>query len=66
METEEKFCRGCYERKPKSQFPKKKSCSDGYSLICKECDRERNKQWRLANPEKEIAKTKKTAERNFI
>ena len=35
-----------------SEFVKNKTCALGYSHTCKQCNAERNRKWRAANPEK--------------
>lgn len=38
-----KKCRDCSEIKPVTEFYKQKKSPDGYSYICKECDRKKNR-----------------------
>lgn len=59
-----KICSKCSVPKPINSYAKKRGNKDGVQLICKECDKKRNKQWRLSNPDKEIAKSKKNNLRN--
>jgi len=51
-----KRCYKCKLFKNEKEFYKSKERSDGFSNICKICNRERGKQYRLANKEKEIAR----------
>lgn len=48
----QKICRVCSEVKPLDQFVKNCKSRDGRTTICKSCDAERARQWRLTNLEK--------------
>ena len=52
MDTITRVCRKCGQEKPLSEFVKDKTCALGYSHTCKQCNAERNRKWRAANPEK--------------
>jgi len=47
-----KTCRICNIEKPIDNFYKTKKNTDGYFNSCKECDKEKSKQWALNNPNK--------------
>jgi hypothetical protein len=47
-----KVCAACKLEKPAEDFYKKKSSKDGLNCYCKQCDREKVKEWNAANPEK--------------
>ena len=46
-----KQCNRCKEEKPIVEFPKSSFNKSGYGSPCKECAREKSKQWRKDNPE---------------
>ena len=48
----EKVCNRCGETKPIYDFGNNKSYKDGINSICKVCNKERGKEWRLQNPDK--------------
>lgn len=52
MDDITRVCRKCGQEKPLSEFVKDKTCALGYSHTCKQCNAERNRKWRAANPEK--------------
>ena len=52
MDNITRMCRKCGQEKPLSEFVKNKTCALGYSHTCKQCNAERNRKWRAANPEK--------------
>ena len=52
MDDITRICRKCGQEKPLSEFVKDKTCALGYSHTCKQCNAERNRKWRAANPEK--------------
>lgn len=52
MDDITRVCRKCGQEKPLSEFVKNKTCALGYSHTCKQCNAERNRKWRAANPEK--------------
>lgn len=51
----EKPCTKCGAIKPFDQFHRNRNTKDGSSCHCKTCAAEYNRQWRIANPEKEVA-----------
>jgi hypothetical protein len=55
----EKFCGKCKMKKQISEFGKNKSNKDGVSDRCKECERQRSKEYRLKNPEKQKESSKR-------
>jgi hypothetical protein len=54
-----KICTKCDLEKSITEYAKKVSSPSGFQTFCKECDKERNKIWRIENPEKEKAKAKR-------
>ena len=52
MDDITRVCRKCGQEKPLSEFVKDKTRELGYSYTCKQCNAERNRKWRAANPEK--------------
>lgn len=52
MDDITRVCRKCGQEKPLSEFVKDKTCALGYSHTCKQCNAERNRKWRAANPGK--------------
>ena len=52
MDDITRVCRKCGQEKPLSEFVKDKTCALGYSHTCKQCNAERSRKWRAANPEK--------------
>ena len=46
-----KTCAQCKETKPHEDFCKNKRMRDGRSSYCRKCSHERERAWRLANPE---------------
>lgn len=50
-----KECRCCKETKSFDLLVKNKAFKDGFDTICRDCSRERVKQWRKDNPEKRRA-----------
>lgn len=47
-----KFCKICTIEKNLDQFVKDKNRKDGYRGYCKTCEKEKNKKWKIENPEK--------------
>ena len=47
-----RVCRKCGQEKPLSEFVKNKECVLGRTHTCKQCEAEKNRKWREANPEK--------------
>jgi hypothetical protein len=54
-----KTCSRCKEYKPFEYFPKTKTNKDGYSYLCKICNKSSNREYRLRNSEKYYANQKK-------
>jgi hypothetical protein len=54
MET--KVCSKCGQEKPKDDFYKNRMCSDGYRNFCKECCKQKQKEYRLENSDSIINK----------
>ena len=52
MDDITRVCRKCGQEKPLEEFAKNKECALCYRHTCKQCDRERLRKWRAANPEK--------------
>ena len=59
MDDITRVCRKCGQEKPLSEFVKDKTCALGYSHTCKQCNAERNRKWRAANPEKVLEYNRK-------
>lgn len=59
-----KLCGVCLIEKEITEFSKKSSAKDGLNHCCKQCDRLRNIEWRLKNPEKHKDKNKKWRKEN--
>jgi hypothetical protein len=59
-----KTCSTCKEIKPVLEFYKDKSQASGIKSECKICSLNRNKEWRLANPEKETSRCRKWKKAN--
>ena len=62
MDDITRVCRKCGQEKPLSEFVKDKTCALGYSHTCKQCNAERNRKWRAANPEKVLEYNRKWRE----
>lgn len=62
MDDITRVCRKCGQEKPLSEFVKDKTCALGYSHTCKQCNAERNRKWRAANPEKVLECNRKWRE----
>jgi hypothetical protein len=74
--TEEKYCNGCKQWKPKMYFPRNKRSKDGFDWRCKDCKREqarkyirsergretRRRYYQLHKPEYTESKRQKRAE----
>lgn len=52
MSSKDKYCTGCKQTLPISQFNKNKSKPDGLSNVCKECAKAAFNSWRDRNREK--------------
>lgn len=52
-----KTCSACKQQKPLAEFNKKSSRSDGLQPICKDCNKERLREYYRRNPEKTKART---------
>lgn len=52
MDTITRVCRKCGQEKPLEEFVKDKTCALDHGHTCKQCNAERNRKWRAANPEK--------------
>ena len=52
MDDITRVCRKCGQEKPLSEFVKDKTCALGHRHTCKQCEQERYRKWRAANPEK--------------
>lgn len=59
-----KVCSRCSTPKPRSEFPKAKSCADGTRSYCKVCDKARKDIWRRDNREKHNEKCRAWVENN--
>ena len=59
MDDITRVCRKCGQEKPLEEFAKNKECALCYRHTCKQCDRERLRKWRAANPEKMRERTRK-------
>jgi len=59
-----RICRKCNEEKEICEFGKNKAIKDGFSKICKNCDKIKSKIYRLNNKEKVTESRKKTYEKN--
>ena len=58
-----KTCSKCKERKPHSEFSKRRDSKDGLSHQCKECFKQRNKQYYKENTKKKKQYQKENAEK---
>ena len=47
-----KQCAKCKQEKPLSEFHKQKRAKDGLQFFCKDCDRERKRNWKKINKER--------------
>lgn len=52
---QEKPCTRCHEVRPLDEFHRKATGKHGRAAHCRECERERNRAYRAANPEYRIA-----------
>ena len=52
MDDITRVCRKCGQEKPLEEFAKDKGCVLGRTHTCKQCEAERYRKWRAANPEK--------------
>lgn len=52
MDDITRVCRKCGQEKPLEEFAKNKGCVLGRTHTCKQCEAERYRKWRAANPEK--------------
>lgn len=50
-----KVCTKCLRKLPLSHYHQDLTCRFGLKTRCKECERERHRLWREANPEKKAA-----------
>ena len=48
----DKQCSSCGTFKPRAEFYRSAGRSDGLTCYCKECNKERNRKYQEANPEK--------------
>jgi len=60
-----KTCPKCTVRKPLSAYHKNKCRSDGLATHCKECTSEMLREWRVANPERAKAISRKTKQKHI-
>ncbi len=49
-------CKTCGSTKPLKEYSSHETTRDGVSPYCKQCIRDRNRQWRIDNPERARAK----------
>lgn len=63
-----KACRRCGKATPIEEYSINKYHKDGHSSYCKECEKEKNREYRLANPEiiKNNAKKWNTENREYV
>ena len=61
-----KQCRICKKRKEKTEFNKDKSSKDGLTNICKECNRQRCKEWAIKQKKMAISITTKEIPKTLI
>ena len=59
MDTITRVCRKCGQEKPLEEFVKDKTCALDHGHTCKQCNAERNRKWRAANPEKVLEYNRK-------
>ena len=52
MDDITRVCRKCGQEKPLEEFVKDKTRALGHRHTCKQCNAERKRKWRAANPEK--------------
>ena len=52
MDDITRVCRKCGQEKPLEEFAKNKECVLGRTHTCKQCEAEKYRKWRAANPEK--------------
>ena len=55
-----KTCTSCNEDKPRSEFYRRKNCSDGINSHCKSCENKEIKAWRENNPDKQALINRRT------
>jgi hypothetical protein len=61
---QDKYCPQCKQTKPANAFSKHKGRYDGLASCCKECQNERGRAYRAANPGKAYEATKRWNEKN--
>jgi hypothetical protein len=59
-----KTCTSCGETKPTTEFYRSAACADGFQYHCKACDREKNRRWYKANPDKNRENSRRHHEEN--
>ena len=59
-----KTCTRCGKRKSKSKFYQRKASKDGLCPVCKECDKQRAKEWRESNKERKRETSKRWRKAN--
>jgi len=57
-----KICTKCLRKLPLSHFHQDLTCRFGLKTRCKDCERERHRLWREANPEKKAAANRRYLE----
>jgi len=57
-----KICTKCLRRLPLSHYHQDLTCRFGLKTRCKDCERERHRLWREANPEKKAAANRRYLE----
>lgn len=64
QDVQYKFCKGCEKEKPLSDYYKDKNTKLGVATYCKDCTKQRSKDWNLKNPERRKAQKAEHYQKN--